>query len=165
MTSTFSWKPCKLIQFSRRYWIGKLLQVLNATDFRLGSHSNLDDQTIADARKPFNVVIDWVHQLAVSFEHDYPLQRSFLTHAMVTASANIAFTFDRKETSVYLHRSKFIHSDDCPEQYFQHPHGENCLRMFLWVVALKLHEKDRSSIVNGIYFIRSVTELCIIIQS
>ena len=118
MTSTFSWKPCKLIQFSRRYWIGKLLQVLNATDFRLGSHSNLDDQTIADARKPFNVVIDWVHQLAVSlehdcvavsFEHDYPLQRSFLTHAMVTASANIAFTFDRKETSVYLHRLK-VHS-------------------------------------------------------
>ena len=154
----------------RRYWIGKLQQVLNATDFRFGSYSNLDDQTIADAR---NVVIDWVRQLAVSlehdcvrqvavsFEHDCRPQLSFLTHAMVTA--NIAFTFDRNEASAYLYRSMFIHSVECPERYFQRLHhdGEHCLQKLF----VALHGNGPLSIVNGIFFIRSVTELCIIFQS
>ena len=149
----------KLIFVRReRYWIGKLQQVLNAADFRFGSYSNMDEQTIAEARKPLNVVIDWVRQVAVSLEHDWPPQLSFLSHAMLTA--NIAFTFDRNEASVYLYRSNFIHSNDCPVQYFRRPHGENCLQEFLVAV----HEKGPSSIVNGILFIRSVTALCIIIQ-
>ena len=142
-----------------RYWVGKLQQVLKASDFRFGSYSNLDEQTIADARKPLSVVIDWVRQVAVSLKHDWPPQQSFLTHAMVTA--NIAFTFDRNNAAVYLYRSEFIHSDDCPEEYFRRPHGENCLQEFL----VALHEKGPSSIVNGILFIRSVTEWCIAIQS
>ena len=141
-----------------RYWVGKLQQVLNASDFRFGSYSNLDEQTIADARKPLSVVIDWVRQLAVSLEHDWPPEPSFLTHAMVTA--NIAFTFDRNNAAVYLYRSEFIHSFGCPEHYFRHPHGENCLQEFL----VALHEKGPSSIVNGILFIRSVTKWCITIQ-
>ena len=143
-----------------RYWIGKLQQVLNAADFRFGSYSNLDNQTIVDARKPLCVVIDWIRQLAVSLEHDCPLQPSFLSHVMVIA--NIAFTFDRNDAAVYLYRPKFIHSDNCPEQYFRLPHGENCLKEFL----VALHENCPSSIVNGILFIRSVanSELCIIIH-
>ena len=121
----------------------------------------MDNQTIAEARKPLNVVVDWVRQVAVSLDHVWPPQLSFqvLTHAMVTA--NIAFTFDRNDAPVYLYRSEFIHSDNCPEQYIRRPHGENCLQEFL----IALHENGPSSIVNGILFIRSVTELCITIQS
>jgi len=136
-----------------------LQQVLNASDFRFGSYSNLDDETIAGARKPLNVVIDWVRQVAASLEHDWPPQLSFLTHVMVTA--NIAFTFDRNNASVYLYRSEFINSDDCPGQYFRQPHGENSLQEFL----VALHETGPSSIVNGILFIRLVAGLCIIFQS
>jgi hypothetical protein len=147
--------------FRERFWIGKLQQVLNAADFRFESYSNLDDQTIADARKSLNIVIDWVRQVAVLLEHDWHPQLSFLTHAMVTA--NIAFTFDRNEASVYLHRSKFIHSDECPKQYFRRPHGENCLQEFLIAVHEKL-EKALQALWMGIFFIWSVTELCIIIQ-
>ncbi|KAF8816728.1 hypothetical protein BYT27DRAFT_7237858 [Phlegmacium glaucopus] len=136
----------------QRYWIGKLQQVLNPSDFRFGSYSNMDNQTIAGARKPLNVVIEWVREVAVSLEDYWPPQLSFLTHAMVTA--NIAFTFDRNEASVYLYRSEFINSVDCPHQYFRRPYGENSLQEFL----VALHEKGPSSIVNGILFIRQVME-------
>lgn len=53
-----------------RYWIGKLQQVLNASDFRFGSYPSMDDQTIVSARKPLDVVIDWVCRV-VSLKHDW----------------------------------------------------------------------------------------------
>ena len=65
-------------------------------------------------------------------------------------TADIAFTFDRNEASIYLYRSEFINSDDCPDQYLRHPYGENSLQEFL----LALHDKGPSSILNGILFIR-----------
>lgn len=97
--------------------------------------------------------------MAISLEHNWPPEPSFLTHVMATT--NIAFTFDRNKASVYLYRSEFINPEHCPDHYFRRPYGENCLQEFL----AALHEKGPSSIVNGILFIRSVTiELCIAFQ-
>ena len=130
---------------SFRFWLMKLYEALNPACHTFGPTSNMTlNSAITALPKAIGAVMDWVR--ALSSELDFHPIHQFLTLAMQTA--DLAFTFDRKQAEVYIYRSQFAVSR-CPSLYLR-PSGNNVIQEML----ISLNQSGPSSLIMGILFIR-----------
>ncbi|KAF8885252.1 hypothetical protein CPB84DRAFT_1788531 [Gymnopilus junonius] len=136
----------------QRFWIGRLYDVLNPPHYSLGSPCLVPEDDF-DIRKALTTLLDWIRKITSDLDCWRP---SFLTLVMQTA--DLAFTFDKKQASVYMYRSNFIASPmNVPGRYLRGETRQNTLHELL----VSFNGRGSSSLLMGILFIRHIMELSI----
>ncbi|PPQ78819.1 hypothetical protein CVT25_010688 [Psilocybe cyanescens] len=141
------------MQSDRKFWIRKLHEVLNPPHHSLGSPHHVHCDVI-DVLKARTVVIDWTRAISFNLQYWPWPNLSFLT--IVLQAADLAFTLDKKEASVYMYRSSFVNSLDTPAIFFT----ENSQHI-LHALLISRNDKDSSSLLMGISLIRHVMDAAI----
>ncbi|KAH9487237.1 TPR and ankyrin repeat-containing protein 1 [Psilocybe cubensis] len=134
----------------RRFWIGKLHEVLNPPHYLLAStYDTYCD--IADAKAKWAIVNDWSRSISSEIGYQWPYT-AFLT--TVIQAADMAFTLNRTEASTFMFRSQIFISPDTPDVFLTN-NAQNILKALIF----SMDGKASSSLLMGISFIDHVVNL------